>query len=80
LKSRFDKGNLEEILNINLINQILSISIKVIKGKSQQNSKKYALLFIKLYTTFFKHQLEPRKEYLGCNKNYFKKIIIERFD
>jgi hypothetical protein len=43
----FKKTTLEDVLSINLMNQILTILVKTMKGKSQINTKKYSLLFIK---------------------------------
>lgn len=54
---------------------MLTILIRVAKGKSHVNSKITTLNFLKLLISFFKSQLDPKIK-IPNNKYYFKKIII----
>lgn len=66
-------------MDLKIIDQILTILIKVAKGKSHVNSKITTLTFLKLLFSFFKSQLDPKIK-MPNSKNYFKKVIIDRFD
>lgn len=79
MAEKFIEGKLESIIGEGTINQILSILIKIAKGKSHVNSKITTLNYLKLMISFFKSQLDPKVK-IPNSKNYFKKVIIERFD
>jgi hypothetical protein len=66
---------LESVINLTIIDQILTILIKIAKGKSHVNSKITTLNFLKLLIFFFKNQLDPKVK-IPNSKNFFKKVII----
>jgi hypothetical protein len=66
---------LESVINLTIIDQILTILIKIAKGKSHVNSKITTLNLLKLLIFFFKNQLDPKVK-IPNSKNYFKKVII----
>lgn len=63
------------MINLSIIDQILTILIKIAKGKSHVNSKITTLNFLKLLISFFKNQLDPKIK-IPNSKNFFKKVII----
>lgn len=79
MTEKFYEGKLEAIINETTINDILNILIKISKGKSSVYSKLLTILWFKTIFSFFKAQLDIKMK-IPNNKNYFKKIIIERFD
>jgi vacuole morphology and inheritance protein 14 len=64
---------------MDVVDSIVTILIKVSKGKSSNYSKLVTLVWFKIFFTFFKTQLEPKQKIVQ-NKFYFKKVVIERFD
>lgn len=66
---------MESVINLTIIDQILTILIKIAKGKSHVNSKITTLNLLKLLIFFFKNQLDPKVK-IPNSKNYFKKVII----
>ena len=64
---------------MDVVDSIVTILIKVSKGKSSNYSKLVTLVWFKIIFTFFKTQLEPKQKSVQ-NKFYFKKVVIERFD
>ena len=64
---------MESVINLTIIDQILTILIKIAKGKSHVNSKITTLNLLKLLIFFFKNQLDPKVK-IPNSKNYFKKV------
>lgn len=79
MNEKFYEGKLETIINETTINNMLSILIRVAKGKSSVYSKLLTIIWFKTIFSFFKAQLDVKIK-IPNNKNYFKKIIIDRFD
>ena len=79
MHEKFYEGKLEIILSEAVINDILTILIKTSKGKSSVYSKLTTLVWLKLIISFFKAQLDVKTK-IPNSKNYFKKIVIDRFD
>lgn len=75
ISEKFYEGKLEVNLNIEVIDSILNILIKVAKGKSSVYSKLATLVWFKSIFTYFKAQVDPKLKIVH-NKFYFKKIII----
>lgn len=74
-------------MNEETINKIISILIRVAKGKSSSFTKLTTLIWFKLFFSFFKAQVEtkPNQNMNQSNKKIsskflFKKIILEKFD
>jgi hypothetical protein len=77
MKDKFEEGKLENYLNEEIINKILVTLIKMAKGKNPIDTKLNVLSWLKTLFTFFRVQVEIKGK---CQKMYFKKIILERFD
>lgn len=79
INDKFYEGKFESSLNVDVIDNIINILIKVAKGKSSVYSKLTTLVWFKSIFTYFKAQLDPKLK-IPNNRYYFKKIIIDRFD
>lgn len=77
LKEKFHDGTLESMVKIDYIDAIVTILIKVAKSKSNSYTKLHTLIWFQLIFIFFREQVINKK---GDCKNYFKKIVIDRFD
>jgi hypothetical protein len=66
-------------VNADFVNDIVSILIRVAKGKYSSYTKLQVLEWFKIILIFFKEQAENKNPKIHKNL-YFKSIIIERFD
>lgn len=66
-------------MSVGCVNDVVSILIRVAKGKYSSYTKLQVLEWFKIIFIFFKEQAE-NKELRMHQHLYFKNIIIERFD
>ena len=67
------------MVEIDYINDIVTILVKVAKSKSSSYTKFHTLKWLQLIFNFFREQI-LKKNTTANSKNYFKKIVRERFD